>query len=356
MTTEMDLTRETNNANKEIAASTNQSNKDIAQMNNEFNLNMLDKQIEYNKQAYAQQRDDSIKFWQMQNEYNTPSKQMERLEQAGVNPYMAMGAISSGSASAAPQSSQMQGITTPTASPYSAVGYTAQKPDINARLQVIQQVLGGINDVIGNVYEGRVNQAAVAGMRMDNEYNARSLGARVGSALAGAEGAQLQNAYQRVVNGYTPALMNNQLTAGYLSNVGQSITNAMLDTNLEFLPLQQRMQIGTYVADMRNKIMQGDIYGKQIQEYQQRIIGLMEDNRGKKFTNDQNERLKEYLDTTIQNAATPDWRSNPVGAIRGVSTIIGESVPDTVPGTNKIYGRTYGRQDTLKNIPWYLRY
>ena len=358
MTSEMDITKETNKANKEIAAATNQANKDIAQMNNEFNLNMLDKQIEYNKQAYAQQRDDALKFWNMQNEYNDPSKQMERLDKAGINAYQALGAVSSGSAGSV-SASQMQGITTPTASPYQAQGYTALKPDLNGRMAVINQALQGVQSALDGINKTRLTDAQVAGIHLDNDYQARTLGARVGSALAGTQGLKLKNDYQRIVNAYTPGLMSNNLTAGMLANVGQSFTNAMLDLNLSFLPIQQRTELAGFCVDFMNKLQDGTIKGKQIEEYEQRIIGLMEDNRGKKFTNDQNERLKEYLDTIVKNNSVPDWQKNPVGAARGILNELNQfsDSNDIVPGTNgKIYGRTYGRQDTLKNVPWYLQY
>lgn len=361
MTSEMDITKETNKANKEIAAETNQANKDIAQMNNEFNLNMLDKQIEYNKQAYAQQRDDSVKFWNMQNEYNDPSKQMERLDKAGINAYQALGAVSSGS-SGSISSSQMQGITTPTASPYQAVGYTAIKPDLTGRMTVINQALQGVQSALDGVNKTRMTDAQVAGIRLDNEYQSRTLGARVGSALAGTQGQQLQNQYQKMVNSFTPALMSNNLTAGMLANVGQGITNAMMDKNLDFLPIQQRLQLADWSADFMNKLQDGVLKGKQIEEYKYRIQNSMEESRGKKFTNDQNERLEEYLDTIVKNNSTPDWRSNPVGATRGIINELQEfrsNSLDTVPGTNgKVYGRVYhyGPQDTLKHVPWWLRY
>ena len=356
MTSEMDITNATNKANKEIAASTNQANKEIAQMNNEFNLNMLDKQIEYNKQAYAQQRDDALKFWNMQNEYNDPSKHMERLDKAGINPYQALGAVSSGSAGSV-STSQMQGITTPTATPYQAQGYTALKPDLNGRMAVINQALQGVQSALDGINKTRMTDAQVAGIRLDNEYQARTLGSRVGSVLAGTQGQQLKNDYQKIVNSYTPALMSNNLTAGMLANVGQSYTNAMLDMNLSFLPTQQRIQLADFCVGFMNKLQDGTLKGKQIEEYKYRILNAMEESRGKKFTNDQNERLQDYLDTIVKNNSIPDWQKNPAGAVRGILNEFGNSYnsTDTVPGTNKVYGRTYyGKQDTLF-LPRYLR-
>ncbi len=326
---EMDLTKETNNANKEIAASTNQANKDIAQMNNEFNLNMLDKQIEYNKQAYAQQRDDAVKFWNMQNEYNDPSKQMERLDKAGINAYQALGAVSSGSAGSV-SPSQMQGITTPTASPYQAVGYTAIKPDLNGRLSVINQALSGVQKGLDTINSTRSVDAQVAGLRLDNQYNARTMGARVGSALAGTQGQQLQNEYQKIANAFAPALMSNNITAGYLSNVGQSVTNAMLSQELDFLPLNQRIDFAGRCADFMNKLQDGTLKGKQIEEYKYKILSAQEDARGKKFTNDQNDRMVKYLDDIIIKNSLPSnaWQ---------FGGRVVDSLPETLDSINTIY-------------------
>ena len=57
--------------------STNKTNLKIAQMNNDFNREMFNRQIEYNWD-----------MWNAQNEYNTASAQRERLEDAGLNPYL----------------------------------------------------------------------------------------------------------------------------------------------------------------------------------------------------------------------------------------------------------------------------
>ena len=113
----------------------NKSNASIAQQNNAFNEKMLQKQMDYNTQMYQQQLGDQWKFyndakqnsWDMfnaSNEYNSASAQRERLEAAGLNPYLMMSGGSAGTATA--QSSAQgsvpsaQGINPPTATPYSA--------------------------------------------------------------------------------------------------------------------------------------------------------------------------------------------------------------------------------------------
>lgn len=79
-------------------ASTNKTNLKIAQMNNEFNERMLQKQMDYNTE-----------MWNKENEYNSASAQRQRLEDAGMNPYMMMNGGSAGVASSA------GGVTPPTA-------------------------------------------------------------------------------------------------------------------------------------------------------------------------------------------------------------------------------------------------
>jgi len=43
-------------------------------------------QIKANKEAYERQRADSLADWNMQNKYNSPSQQMQRFKEAGLNP------------------------------------------------------------------------------------------------------------------------------------------------------------------------------------------------------------------------------------------------------------------------------
>lgn len=49
------------------------------------------KSRKFSEKMYDKQYRDNIAFWNMQNEYNTPEKQMERLRQAGLNPNLIYG-------------------------------------------------------------------------------------------------------------------------------------------------------------------------------------------------------------------------------------------------------------------------
>lgn len=58
---------------------------------------------DYNTRLAAQQNQYNIDMWKMQNDYNSPAAQMRRFEEAGLNPALMVGQISSGNASHAPE-------------------------------------------------------------------------------------------------------------------------------------------------------------------------------------------------------------------------------------------------------------
>lgn len=56
----------------------------------------------FSEKMYQRQYEDSIKFWEMQNAYNTPAMQMQRYQDAGLNPHLIYGQGNSGNASPIP--------------------------------------------------------------------------------------------------------------------------------------------------------------------------------------------------------------------------------------------------------------
>lgn len=72
--------KKSNDANIKVAREYNQGQMDLAKYQNEQN----------------------IKMWNMQNEYNTPAMQMERMQEAGLNPHLMYGQGTTGNASSAP--------------------------------------------------------------------------------------------------------------------------------------------------------------------------------------------------------------------------------------------------------------
>lgn len=55
----------------------------------DFGLRALQnrKSRKFSREMYGRQYKDSVDFWRMQNEYNSPQAQMKRLQEAGINPH-----------------------------------------------------------------------------------------------------------------------------------------------------------------------------------------------------------------------------------------------------------------------------
>lgn len=64
-------------------------------LGNLFNIGQANKtnqqQLAFQREMYGQQRQDSLSDWNMNNEYNSPTQQMMRLKDAGLNPHLVYG-------------------------------------------------------------------------------------------------------------------------------------------------------------------------------------------------------------------------------------------------------------------------
>lgn len=121
-----------NAQNRQNVRETNQMNYKINQMNNQFNERMA-----------MQQRDFQENMWNKENAYNTASAQRQRLEDAGLNPYLMMNGGSAGSA---------QSVGT---------GAVASSSG-NVQMQPFQADYSGIAQSIGSVFQSQVQQAEVS--------------------------------------------------------------------------------------------------------------------------------------------------------------------------------------------------
>lgn len=118
-----------NSQNRQNVRETNQMNYKINQMNNQFNERMA-----------MQQRDFQENMWNKENAYNSASAQRQRLEEAGLNPYLMMNGGSAGTASSAG----------PGASASSAG---------SAVMQPFQADYSGIGSSIGNIFQYELMQS-----------------------------------------------------------------------------------------------------------------------------------------------------------------------------------------------------
>lgn len=118
-----------NSQNRQNVQETNRMNYKINQMNNQFNERMA-----------IQQRNWQENMWNKENAYNTASAQRQRLEEAGLNPYLMMNGGSAGVAQSA------------------GTGASASSSG-NAVMQPFQADYSGVGSSIGNIFQYELMQS-----------------------------------------------------------------------------------------------------------------------------------------------------------------------------------------------------
>lgn len=279
----------------------NKANKEIAQMNNAFNEKMFDKQIAYNKEMYQQQLGDQWKFyndakdnswklvenqqqfqtdmWNKNNEYNSASAQRERLEAAGLNPYMMLNGGSagsaqtmSGSAGAAPSGGAPsgQGVTPPTATPYSAdySGITAG--------------LGRAIDVLSSMPDRKVKEAQADNLRIEGKYIAGKALAQILQMKTEAKTKEARLALDKLIADFDNNLkvsnmaVNDQNIAESKARTQLTITeNLFRQKQLDFLPQQQKIELAQAAADIAFKRSSGYLNNVKAQHEIKKIAETM---------------------------------------------------------------------------------
>ena len=292
-------------------AAQNAANKEIAQMNNEFNEKMLDKQMAYNKEMYQQQLGDQWKFyndakqnswdlvenqqnyqtemWNKTNEYNSPSAQRDRLEAAGLNPYMMLNGGSagtaqtmSGSSGSAPTgaSPSAQGVNPPTATPYSAdySGITAG--------------LGRAIDVLASMPDRNVKNAQADNLRIEGKYIAGKAMAQILQMKTEAKTKEARLALDKLVASFGNDLktsqmqVNDQNIAESRARVKLMTTETLLNNQkLAFLPQAQKLQLAQGTADIALKYAQKGLTEKQARHEIEKLAETVVRANGKALQN-----------------------------------------------------------------------
>lgn len=322
-------------------AAQNAANKEIAQMNNAFNEKMFDKQVAYNKEMYQQQLGDQWKFyndskqnawdlvanqqqfqtdmWNKNNEYNSASAQRERLEAAGLNPYMMMNGGSagsaqtmSGSAGAAPSGGapSAQGVTPPTATPYSAdySGITAG--------------LGRAIDVLSSMPDRKVKEAQADNLRIEGKYIAGKAIAQILQMRTEAKTKEARLALDRLIADFDNNLkvsnmaVNEQNIAESKARTQLAITeNLFRQKELDFLPQAQKLQLAQGAADVALRYSQKNLTDKQARHEVEKLAETVVRANGQALQNqfdaatyeNRVKQVKAALYDTIRSAY--DWRT-----------------------------------------------
>lgn len=241
-------TNNTNKTNLDIAQQTNQANKDIAQMANEHNEAMLNKQI--------QQEWD---MWDAENEYNSPAAQMQRYADAGVNPYMSVGNVSSGNASS---------MSSPSAQPAAVPqmqGATIMPADLSG--------LSGLRGIASRFVEMMQAKEDIKGKQLDNQgkeiennYKADMFIVNMYKAMQDAGLSRSKRLGQDIVNQFQPEMLSAELnqrkTDTMFRNLeaqGQLISNLSAMEWYKVLPVQIQQTIQQKAVEINNLRLMGKL-------------------------------------------------------------------------------------------------
>ena len=226
-----------NSQNRQNVRETNQMNYKINQMNNQFNERMA-----------IQQRNWQENMWNKENAYNTAFAQRQRLEEAGLNPYLMMNGGSAGVAQSA------------------GTGATASSPG-NAVMKPFQADYSGIGSSIGNIFQYELMQSeksqlqgtrqladAKAMETLSNiDWGKLTEGTRNYLRSTGLARAQLGYAkeQQEVDNmAMTGLIMRAQHSGMLLDNEAKGILNKYLDQ-------QQQLDLNVKAADYYQRMSSG---------------------------------------------------------------------------------------------------
>lgn len=234
---------------------TNKSNMAINRMNNEFNA------------AEAQKaRDFQLDMWNRENEYNTASSQRQRLEEAGLNPYLMMSGGNAGVASSAgatspataapPLSMQRQDFSGLTNSLSTALQIANQTKEANARVQNLQGQK--------SLFDAQANQTLtnIDWFKLGPEYKkwARETGLmRVGL--------QFQTDKQQLRNmEWSNNLVKAQRVGQLLDNQSKTVLNKYLDEG-------QRLQLNLLASAYYDQMAAGHLkYQQAVTELSKRLM------------------------------------------------------------------------------------
>lgn len=247
----------------------NNQNKDIAQMNNEFNERMLQKQMDYNTEMYERQLGDQWAFYNDQKEYNSAAAQVQRYKNAGINPAIAMSGQGAGVAQSMTAPSA-QGITPPTATPYSA--------DYSSIPEAFGNAVDALMKIKMQNSQKQNLDVQTDNMRIEGKYLGAETLARIAKLKAETKSSQAKTDIDRIMKLFLPRQQEADLTlkTRQAQQVYEGAKLAAAETLLknkqvDFLPIQVRADLAEQAARTQLLYSQNKLTKKQVEHEVQKM-------------------------------------------------------------------------------------
>lgn len=262
---------------------TNSMNLRINQMNNEFNERMMQKQMDYNTM-----------MWEKQNAYNTPYAQIARYRDAGINPYMAMNGISSGSASSVGSTSA--------ASAAPSAPQQAYHPDFS-----------GIPQTIAQAHQNELIKAQTQQQIIDNQTRAQRNLQDIANIFARTQNERIRHKLSTVQYGYADQMHQLQIHNQILTNDNlRATTNNIVregllkQKELDIFDERIKLEFAQRAADILNT-KSNTAYTKQLQIHEiQKLYETCARTQGIKISNKTARDMAEHLVEKARLETIPD--------------------------------------------------
>lgn len=272
--------------------STNKVNKDIAQMNNEYNERMMDKQFQ-----------NDVRLMEMQNAYNDPSQQAQRLREAGFNPAFALGQIASGSATSA----QPNGTGMP-----SAQQVNMQAPQFT-----------GLTDAMRYLLERKQVDANVAKTNSEtraNNLNSQFLVARnlaeLNEITQRGRGLKFDNKMKAIQSSMYRDMLGVEYENKKLQNHDllqstqmKHFQTLMLEKQFNVFDTEFKMRMSDFVSQIELRMAQKQLTENQAKHELVKWLETQEKTNGLKITNDTNSRMADFI---VEKARKETYHDNPI--------------------------------------------
>lgn len=258
-------------------ASTNRNNYQINQMNNEFNERMMQKQMDYNTM-----------MWNKQNAYNDPSAQRQRLENAGLNPFLMMNGGNAGVAQGAGSTGMAQAS--------QAAPQQAFRPDFS-----------GIPQAILMARQGENLEANTHAQVIDNQTRGIRNMQQFANMVADYKGKEIHNKLQQTITSYADQMQLEQLRNLQNQNANLLREGLLMDKNLSIFDEQTRLDFAQRVASILLTNAQTRASKQQTIHEIQKMYQTIAQTHGIKISNDVARRSANAIVDKAYNEAVPHY-------------------------------------------------
>lgn len=253
---------------------------------------MYDKQFENNKQLWYEQQE-------YLNDYNSPENQVKRLRDAGINPQLALGNVTTGSA----QGGSTLGASMPNGSPSSRTPFGEISATLDDMVSAQNQ-----QDLLKE--DLRKKKAESRGLEIDNLTRFTENLIRIQDMIAG-----VNNKNSSTAKNWTDKMVAELMATPQFLNLYQDLANKVTQNELltvqaltswqelKFLPVQQQIEYEEWVQRLDNMYQQGELTKQQVKTEIERTNSEKYSALGKKWLNSLNEKTESFILEKSQNEA-----------------------------------------------------